>query len=330
MIDNTSEARPDPDSSPDAVPSTPTGWDWRGTSPIDAVSLGLVIATLGFAYAPNFLDLYRTWVREPDYSHGFLVLPIAAFILYRLWPIGEARQPRVWWPGLVFVAAALGLRYWFHERGSLWSETATLLPVVAGLALTRLGWSTMRAVWPAFAFLIFWLPLPPQLNSALSQPLQSIATKSACGVLRATGLWVMPEGNVILVGGEQLEVAAACNGLSMLMSLAAAVAATASIIPMATIQRLILLASIIPIALLSNVLRIAATAWCYYQFGAEVGSRYAHDAAGWLMMPTAMALVGLELLLWNWLVVETKVAVPKTFMTTLATPRPSTLGEAGS
>ena len=111
---------------------------------------------------------------------------------------------------------------------------------------------------------------------------------------------------MIMVGNERLEVAAACNGLSMLMSLAATVAATASLVPMANWKRLILLPSIIPIALGSNVLRIAATAWCYYQFGAEVGSKYAHDAAGWLMMPTAMVLVGLELAIMSWLIVESE------------------------
>jgi exosortase len=117
----------------------------------------------------------------------------------------------------------------------------------------------------------------------------------------------MPEGNVILVGNEKLEVAAACNGLSMLMSLAATVAAAASLVPMSSWKRVLLLFSIVPIALFSNVLRIAVTAWCYYQFGAEVGSRYVHDWAGWLMMPTAMVLVGLELLLMSWLIVESEV-----------------------
>ena len=96
----------------------------------------------------------------------------------------------------------------------------------------------MFRIWPAFAFLIFLFPLPPQLNSALSQPLQSLATTGACGLLRLTGLWVMPEGNVILVGNEQLEVAAACNGLSMLMSLAATVAAAASLVPMSNWKRM--------------------------------------------------------------------------------------------
>ena len=109
---------------------------------------------------------------------------------------------------------------------------------------------------------------------------------------------------MILVGSERLEVAAACNGLSMLMSLAATVAATAILIPMTNWKRGVLLASIVPIALISNILRITATAWCYYRFGADVGSKYAHDLAGYLMMPLAMVLVGLELALMSWLVVE--------------------------
>lgn len=164
MTETTSEILPDPDAPQGSTSSVSTTKAWRDWSPIDAGMLALVIAALGYAYAPNILDLYRTWDREPDYSHGKLVLFIALFILYRLWPTEAERAPRLWWPGLVIVVAALGLRFWFHERGSLWLETATLLPVVAGLALTRVGWQTMRAVWPAFAFLIFWFPLPSTLR----------------------------------------------------------------------------------------------------------------------------------------------------------------------
>ncbi len=270
---------------------------------VDMICLAAVVASLAWAYAPDLEGMYQLWVREPDYTHGFLVLPIALFIFWRRWP-GPEVAPRTWWPAWLMVVAALGLRGWFLEQGSMWLESSTLLPVIVGLALARMGPQVMWKTWPAFAFLIFLYPLPPQLNTALAQPLQSLATICACFLLRLTGLWVMPEGNVIMVGNERLEVAAACNGLSMLMSLAATVCATASLVPMANWKRLVLLPSIIPIALGSNVLRIAATAWCYYKFGAEAGSKYAHDAAGWLMMPTAMVLVGLELALMSWLVVE--------------------------
>jgi exosortase len=277
---------------------------WRSFAASDVLALVAVAAAVVLAYASNFAGLLKIWRTDPDYSHGFLVLPICIWILCKRWPGPDDERPAPWWGGWVLVLAALAARVYLHESGSTWSETATFLPVVAGLGLARLGWPTFRAVWPAFAFLTFCLPLPNALNRALSQPLQNLATTCSCKLLRLTGLWVMPEGNVIMVGNERLEVAAACNGLSMLMSLAATVAAFASILPMATWKRVILLGSIPFIALGSNVLRIAATAWCYYRFGAEVGSKYAHDLAGWLMMPTAMLLVGLELALMSWLIVE--------------------------
>lgn len=298
-----------PEPAPTEGEARRAGWDWRAIAPLDAACVAVVAAAIGFAYWPNLVTLYHVWDSQPDYSHGFLVLPIALVILYRRWPVAEADRPRVWLPALAAVAAVLVARAWFYQRGSHWTETATILPAIAAVGLARLGWRAMAATWPAFAYLVFWLPLPPRVNSSLSQPLQSIATSASCRVLNMTGLWVMPEGNVIVIGGQRLEVAAACNGLSMLMSLAAAVAATAAIVSMPTIKRLVLLATIIPIALFSNVLRISATAWCYYWFGAEVGSKYAHDAAGWLMMPTAMAFVGLELLAMSWIVVETRERV---------------------
>jgi exosortase len=140
--------------------------------------------------------------------------------------------------------------------------------------------------------------------------LQRLATLGSCLLLKLTGLWVVAEGNVILVGADPLEVAAACNGLSMLMCLAATVAAMTFLVPMAAWKRVVLLVSIVPVALLSNVLRITATAWCYHQFGAAVGGHFAHDAAGWLMMPVALILVGLELALLSWLIIaEEEVAV---------------------
>ena len=285
------------------------GATWNGPrladlSKADVVGLVAVAAALAWAYAPDFVAFYDVWVREPDYTHGFLVLPIALFILWKRWPDPVDVRPTPWWPAWALVIAGLAGRAWFLERGQNWMESATLLLVVTGLALARLGPRTMLRLWPAFAFLIFLYPLPPQINNTLSQPLQSLATTCACFLLRLSGLWVMPEGNVIMIGNQRLEVATACNGLSMLMSLAATVSATACVIPMANWKRIVLLPSIIPIALGSNVLRISETAWCCYKFGSADGYKYAHTAAGWLMMPTAMLLVWLELVLMSWVVVE--------------------------
>jgi exosortase len=274
------------------------------------VKLAVALAALVWAYAPNFRDLSNRWNEDPDYSHGYLVIPVALAILW--WRQKEKpvalSAPSAW--GWLIVVVALVARAIFYEMGKNWLETVTFLAVIAGLVLALGGGSLGKRTWPAIAYLGFMLPLPPGLDNALSLPLQRLATQGSCLLLRLTGLWVIAEGNVIDVGDNRLEVATACNGLSMLMMLAATITALVLLRPLAPWRRVVLLASIIPVALLSNILRITATAWCYHIFGAGRGAHYAHDWAGYLMMPTALLLVGLEMALLSWFFTETVEKVP--------------------
>ena len=58
--------------------------------------------------------------------------------------------------------------------------------------------------------------------------------------------------------------------------------------------------------MLSNMIRIVATGWCYYAIEGPKAKEWAHDVSGWLMMPLALALVGLELRLLSWLATESE------------------------
>jgi exosortase len=273
------------------------GWSWW-------IVLVVVIVVILATYSQEMSDLLDAWSDNPDYSHGYLVIPVAVAILYRRWPGADKALSKAWPWGWFLVVASLAARSYWYESGRPWLEQITLIPLVFGLALALGGWGLMRWAWPALAYLVFMIPLPGWLNQTVSMPLQKLATVCTTWVVRLTGLWVMAEGNVIYVGDQPLEVARACNGLSMLMSLAATVVAMVLLVPMSTWKRVVLLLSIVPVALLCNVLRISATAWSYHLFGAEVGEKYAHDFAGLLMMPTALVLVFLELLLLSWLVIE--------------------------
>ena len=57
-----------------------------------------------------------------------------------------------------------------------WLNTASLLPVVAGLVLAFGGWSVLRWSLPAVAFLIFMIPMPYSIEITLGFPLQTAAT----------------------------------------------------------------------------------------------------------------------------------------------------------
>jgi exosortase len=213
--------------------------------------------------------------------------------------------PAPWW-GWVFLTAVLAARAIAYELNLQVAENATILPAIACLTWTFGGWPLLRRTWLAIAYLVFMLPLPQTINNLIALPLQSIATSGSCFLLQLSGMWAIQEGNVINLdtphGMMPLDVALACNGLRMLMTMVATVVAILILMPLPTWKRIVLLISVVPIALLSNIIRIATTGWCYYLITGPRAKDWAHDLSGWLMMPLALVLVWRELSLLSWLV----------------------------
>jgi len=275
-------------------------WPWLPTAVVGTL-------LLVWAYAPNLSYLVTVWNTEPNYSHGFLVVPIAVMILWRRlsdWKYDWTSFRAPAWIWALLGGCLLG-RAVAYEWGLQWVETSSVIPVSACLVYALGGWPLLSRAWPAIAFLVFMLPLPPTINTLVSLPLQRIATVGSCFLMQLSGLWVVAEGNVITLGtphgSKQLEVALACNGLSMLMTLAATVTATIILIDMPIWKRVVVLLSALPIALVSNIARIVATGWCYYYIEGARAKELAHDWSGYLMMPLALVMVGLEIWLLTWL-----------------------------
>lgn len=264
----------------------------------------LVLGSLVAAYATNFQGLVEQWNHDPNYSYGFFVIPIAAVIFWSRWEMLDPSKLKPRWWGFLPLLALAAFRYVLYEKNEQYIETATIPLAAAGLALALGGWHLVRVAWPSLLFLFFMLPLPPRINSWLASPLQTWATLASVAVLQLLGLPVMAEGNVIIIGETPLEVARACNGLSMLLSFVTLIAAVVILVPRHPAERVVLMLSAIPIALITNVLRIVATALCYHQIGEKLGEKIAHDVAGWAMMPVALFLVWLELRVLSWLFVE--------------------------
>jgi exosortase len=286
----------------------------RSSSSFLVLAFVVIAAGLGWAYAPSFAMLFDRWRRDDNYSHGFFVLPIVAIILWqRRGPlIAWQRRRRIgarpivpgWW-GVIPLVALLAGRVWLFERNDQWLEAATI-PLAAALAVLALGgWRLLGLTWPAIAFSCFMLPLPSRFNASLAAPLQTLATLGSVTLLQATGLPVIAEGNVIIVGGERLEVARACNGLSMLLSFATLITAMVVLVRRPIRERIALLLSIVPVALLCNILRIAVTAWATHLTGHPVET--VHDWAGLAMMPVALGLMWLEVRVLAWVFVEVEL-----------------------
>src|SRR4051812_39067750 len=156
--------------------STPQPRRCSGTAPL--LTLGAVAGLLVWAYWPALTALAGKWSTDPQYSHGFLVIPFALFLLWtwRHELPAPLPVPSAWGVALLALGAVLrlaGARFYFE-----WFEYVSLLPSLAGLVLLLGGWPLLRWAWPALAFLLFMFPLPYRLEHALTGTLQRTAASS--------------------------------------------------------------------------------------------------------------------------------------------------------
>ncbi len=288
------------------------------TPRVPAWSLGtlvpvlLVSACFSWAFASTLADLGHVWRTNDQYSHGFLV---PGFALVLLWLRRDKLDSASLRPSLligsVLLALGLGLRlagvHWYF----LWLDMLAIVPCVAGLCWLLGGWAAWRWAWPAVLYLIFMIPLPYRLSTALSAPLQSLATTVSTFIMQTIGLPALSEGNVIVLNEARLNVIEACSGLRMLVVFIALSAAMALLTRRPLVDKLLLLISAIPIALVSNILRITATGILHETTSSETANLFFHDLGGWLMMPLGLLFLAGEVKLLSHLFIEPPPPPPR-------------------
>ncbi len=271
----------------------------------------VLLGVLTFVYAPLFKYCFEQWLK-PDYSHGFLVPLFAGYLAWhwREWAPTKLRWPELW--GLAVLAGGIGL---FVAAGKInmakeWLQGLSFVINLCGATLLLGGWSALRWLAPALAFLLFMFPLPFRVEHALGWQLQKVAAIASEFVLQTVGYPTYREGVVLHVKDHVLEVEKACSGLSMLLTFAALSTGMALLIKRPWFDRVLVLISAVPVAVLANVIRISLTGVLYNEGGRELGERVFHDFAGWMMMPIALVILwgGLKLLDWVWVDVGGKAS----------------------
>ena len=266
--------------------------------------LALCSLALAWTYWPTLAELAYTWNTNQQYGHGWLVPLFAAYLLYHRRDKLNLDAMQANFLGLVLLAAGLGMRLtstylFFHSF-----EQLSLIPAVAGLTLLFGGWAAMRWAWPSLLFLVFMIPLPFSIATALAGPLQSLATVSATFIMQTMGLPAISEGNIILLNEHQIGIVEACSGLRMLVVFFALSTGVVLISNRHWIDRTIIFLSAVPIALLSNLVRITATGILYSMGMGEMANHFFHDIAGWVMMPLALSMLWVEIKLLDALFID--------------------------
>lgn len=260
---------------------------------------GILAGVILYAYWPTLRWAENAWRNEPDYSHGYLVIPLAGFLLWQRRDSmpGFRSHASLW--GLGLIVLAIGMRWLSRLLFADFLDGWSLLLLVGGVIWYLFG---PRLFWwssPAVAFLILMIPLPYQAESVLSWKLQSVATALSTAMLRVFGQPAVSEGHVVWLNDQQLMIEEACSGLRIFIGVGALAFFWAALVTRSWIDRFILLAATVPLAVFVNAARIALVGIAY-QFVDDAGSRQAiHDSSGYVMVPIAFVLLWMLKIFWE-------------------------------
>lgn len=259
---------------------------WK-KSPLAWMILAVLLAAV---YAPVYPRMIGDWMHDPNYSHGFLVPFISAWFVWRAWPDlvkTPVKPANAGFITLIFGLLLLAVGVMVDE---LYTSRISLIVILAGMVHALLGAAALRLLALPLAFLLFMVPLPYTVYDALALPLKSLVSMTATWGLKACGLPVIREGNMIIFPNISLEVVEACSGMRSLVSLMALGTACAFLFLKSPPRRALLIALTIPIAVFTNVTRVFVTGALARHLGAAAAEGFFHDFAGMAVFVTALAL----------------------------------------
>ena len=253
--------------------------------------LALSIASFLLLYWPILRRLVADWMNDDNYSHGFFIIPIAAYFAWERRGVVAALPVKPTNIGMVVVLGGLGMLLAGLLGAELFISRVSLIVVLAGGVLFVAGWRWLAALAFPVGFLILMIPIPAIIFNQIAFPLQLLASRVGEAVLYAMSVPVLREGNIMILANTTLEVAEACSGIRSLISLL-----TLGIVygyfttPRAGLRLLIALATI-PIAIVANAGRVAGTGVAAHFYGPEAAQGFFHTFSGWLVFLAAFFLL---------------------------------------
>lgn len=259
---------------------------------------GILLAAFIGLYFPFILAMEQDWSTNDNFSHGYFIPVIAAYMVYsrRTLLKGETVAPSNW--GLLIIALGLVQLIIAKIGTEFFLQRTSMIVVLFGSVLFLLGKSFTRKVSFPLIYLVFMIPIPAIIWNNVAFPMQLFASGITERVVQAIGIPVFREGNVLHLSETTLEVVDACSGLRSLTSMLALGAALAYFSRLPGIRKWAIFLSALPIAIFVNIIRLTITAALASRFGGEIAQGFLHDFSGWLIFIVGLAsLWGVAVLL---------------------------------
>ena len=181
---------------------------------VAAVALAFALAWILFGYWRTGAAIVGIWARSDTFAHGFLVVPISVWLVWRERASLLEVAPRPsWWVLLPFTAA--GAAWLLGELGTVNVVSQFAFVTMLVLAVPAiLGTRAARRIAFPLAFLFFAVPAGEFLMPQLMEWTADVTVMA----LRLTGIPVYREGQNFHIPSGNWSVVEACSGVRYLIA----------------------------------------------------------------------------------------------------------------
>jgi len=247
------------------------------------------------AFSGSLQNLVDRWIRQEEYSHGFFIPLITAWLLWsrRAALIESIGRPAWSGPVLILLAAVM------HILGKLSAlfllSQVGFVVALMGIALCAGGYSLLKVSFIPIVFLLFAIPTPYFIDSVLSWRLQLISSALGVEFIRLFQIPVYLSGNVIDLGNYKLQVVDACSGLRYLYPLMSLGFLAAYLFQAPLWKRAVVFVSTIPITIFMNSFRIGMIGVLVDRWGSSMADGALHLFEGWVIFLACAAMLAAEI-----------------------------------
>lgn len=266
-------------------------------------ALLFVSVALLVLYIPFLQSLVADWDTNENYSHGYFIPFIFAYMIYSIKDTLVEKQIQPVNSGLIIIVFGLVVLIVGKIGAEFFLQRFSLIIVLLGIVLFLLGWEYLKSLSIPILYLIFMIPLPAIIWNKIAFPLQLFGSLLTEHIIRFFGIPVFRQGNILHLSETTLEVVAACSGLRSLVTMFALSSLLIWMSRLSTLGKWLLFFAAAPTAICANIIRLTVTAILASHYGSEVAQGFLHDFSGVFTF-----IIGLSMLLLVAKTIERKFA----------------------
>lgn len=252
-----------------------------GDPALRRLHLGVLVAGLSwlvFWYRDTLMAMVDIWDRSDTFAHGFVIAPIAAWLVWRRRHFIDHVPVRASWLG-VAIGLAAGMAWLLGELASVNAVSQfAFVGMLAGLVWAVMGTAVVRTYAFPLGFLFFMVPF----GEFLFPTMMDWTAQFIIWAVRASGVPVYAEGYNLIIPSGRWQVVEGCSGVRYLMASIVVGSLYAYLNYRSTRKRLIFVAASIVVPILANWLRAYGIVMLGHLSSNKLAAGADHLIYGWV------------------------------------------------